>query len=80
MGSKESEEIKRREKQIKERVEIYKNLSDQAYTLFEGKYSMQEITTMPFRELMDKIDRERKNNEKIREYREKNSNGGRMNE
>lgn len=37
---------------------------------------MKEITTMPFRELMDKIDRERKMNEKLKEYREKNSNGG----
>lgn len=76
MGSKESEEAKRREEQIKERIEIYQNLTDQAYVLFEGKYSMKEIRTMPFRELMDKIERERKINEKIREYREKGSNGG----
>lgn len=76
MGSKESEEEKRREKQVKERIEIYQNLSDQAYSLFEGKYSMKEIVTMPFKELMDKIERERKINEKIREYREQKSNNG----
>ena len=55
---------------------MYKSLSDQAYVLFEGKYAMKEITTMPFRELMDKIERERKINEKIKEYRDNNSNGG----
>ena len=55
---------------------MYKSLSDQAYVLFEGKYTMREITTMPFRELMDKIECERKINEKIKEYRDNNSNGG----
>lgn len=37
---------------------------------------MKEIRTMPFKELMEKIERERKINEKIKEYREKGSNGG----
>ena len=79
MGSQETEEAKRRESQVKERIEIYKSLADHAYILFEGKYSMKEITTMPFKELMDKIERERINNQKLKEYREnveRNNNGG----
>ena len=36
---------------------------------------MREIRTMPFKELMEKIERERKINEKIKEYRENGSNG-----
>ena len=79
MGSKEpgeAEKAKRSAQRSDERIETYKSLADQAYALFDGKFSMREIGSMPFKELMERIDRERKNNEKLRELREANSNNG----
>ena len=74
MGSERSEEEKAKEayerEQAEKRIETFKNLIDQAYILFDGKYSVHEIETMPYHELMDKIERERKIIERQKEYRE----------
>lgn len=75
MGSERSEEEKRskeiEKQQIEKRIETFKNLIDQAYVLFDGKYTIEQIEHMPYGQLMEKIDRERKIIEKTKEYKEK---------
>ena len=53
MGSQNAEEKKRTEK-----IENYRLIIDSAYVLFDGKYSMHEIETMPYKQLLYKIERE----------------------
>lgn len=63
MGSSRTEEESRSQK-AQERIKGYQYIIDAAYTLFEGKYSMHEIETMPYRELLIRIEKEQ---ERLRE-------------
>ena len=65
MGS----EIKRREEETDKKIESYRSLIDSAYIIFDGKYSVKEIEEMPYRELIEKIDRERELSKEFQEYR-----------
>ena len=56
----ESTETEQESEKIKERIDAYQYIIDSAYTLFDGKYSMHEIETMPYKELLIKIEREQK--------------------
>lgn len=68
MGSACTEEDSRSEK-AKERISGYQYIIDSAYTLFDGKYSMHEIETMPYKELLIKIEKEQELNHSIEEER-----------
>ena len=61
MGGKSAEEDARTQK-VKERIEGYQYIIDSAYTLFDGKYSMKEIESMPYKELLQKIENEQQIN------------------
>lgn len=51
MGSEKREEEKRGEE--------FEKLIDVAYQLFDGKYNMDEITNMPYKKLINEMDKER---------------------
>lgn len=61
MGSARAEEDSRAQK-AKERIDGYQYIIDSAYVLFDGKYSMHDIETMPYKELLIKIEKEQELN------------------
>ena len=64
LGGKNPEEEK-----IREKLDTYQYIMDSAYILFDGKYSMKEIETMPYRDLLSKIEKEQKLNQELEETR-----------
>lgn len=67
MGSEDSEEKKR----VKEKIDAYQYIIDSAYILFDGKYSVHDIETMPYKELLIKIENEQKLNKELNDARKK---------
>jgi hypothetical protein len=57
MGSQDATE---RQEKIKEKIEEYRKLMDVAYEIFDGKYTMKEIAEIPYKELLEKIEREQR--------------------
>ena len=73
MGGKSTEENERSQK-VKERIEGYQYVIDSAYALFDNKYSIKEIETMPYKELLKKIEKEQELNKALEEEKEKERN------
>lgn len=57
MGSEDSETEQRK---IQEKIEDFRKLIDTAYEIFDGKYSIDEISKMPYKILIENIEREQK--------------------
>lgn len=70
MGGSSTEKDSRTQK-AEERIKGYQYIIDSAYTLFDGKYSMKEIETMPYKMLLQKIEKEQELNRQVEEVRKK---------
>ena len=54
---------------IKTKIESYQHLKNAAYDLFEGKYTIQQIATMPYRDLLEELDAEQKYQQEMAQAR-----------
>ena len=50
----------REDEKVKEKLETYRYIIDSAYVLFDKKYTMHELETMPYKELIYRIEREQR--------------------
>ena len=66
MGSETAEKKRQQEK-----IENFRTIIDSAYILFDKKYTMHELETMPYKQLLDLIDREQEMMEKMKQNNNK---------
>jgi hypothetical protein len=56
---------------IQEKINAYQYIIDSAYMLFEGKYSVKDIETMPYKILLRKIENEQKLTRELNEEKQR---------